>query len=201
MSNVKRNINLLAILAYALVCVALVLSETFAAAILVALLVITIILAKNLEDNKAVVPVAGAVTLYFGTKVIDVVFTVIVRIVRKIQDWRIESLQEKIKDYKGEKLADLTKKLADITESYNENGIGEFFNIVLFFITLGVIALAVLSVLPLLTGKDFNKSILGKIVAPVVMGKEAAKAKDACPNCGKTIKGEFCANCGTKKPQ
>lgn len=201
MNKVQRNVNLLAILAYVLVAVALVISEAFAAAILVALLIITIILVKDQENNKSVVPVAGAVTLYFGARLVAVVFDIIVTVIRKFQEWRIEGLQEKLKDYTGDKAVKYAEKLADVTEAYNENTVGEVFDVIFFIVVLGIIALCVLSILPLLEGKDFNKTIVGKIVAPVVMGKEAVKAQDICPNCGKTIKGEFCANCGTKRVQ
>ena len=201
MNKVQRNINLLAVVAYILVAVTLIVSETFAAAILVALLVVTIILVKDQENNKPIVPVAGAVTLYFGTKAIGVVFSVIVRIVRKLQEWRIEGLQDRIGDSSEKRAIELAKRLAKIMERYEDNNISEFFNVVFFIVCLGVVALCVLSIMPLLSGKDFNKSIVGKIVAPVVMGKDAVKAQDVCPNCGKTIKGEFCANCGTKKVQ
>ena len=78
-------------------------------------------------------------------------------------------------------------------------GFGEVVEVIMFLLAIGVIALCALSVISLLSGKDFRSSIVGKIVSPVVVGKDAAKVNSICPNCGKVIKGEFCANCGTKK--
>lgn len=199
MNKVQRSINLIAILAYILLGVMLFVSITYSVLILIGLMLFTIVLAKNEEDNKAIIPVTGAVGLYFAYSAVKVVFTIFDRIISKIQSWRLEGLEEKIKDYSGEKLEKYIKQHAKLVERIEADTFGEVVEVIMFLLAIGVIALCALSVISLLSGKDFRSSIVGKIVSPVVVGKDAAKVNSICPNCGKVIKGEFCANCGTKK--
>ncbi len=172
MTKNQRTINLLAIVAYLIVATVFFASVSLPFIALTAILIFTIILAKNDEDNRAIVPVTGAVALYFVVLVVDLIFSILNTMIDKIIEW--------------------VEPDEPITIFH------EMFDIVLFFVTVGVIALCVLSVIFLLTGKDFRKSIVGMIVAPVVMGKAPTPV---CPNCGSQIKGEFCAKCGTKKPE
>lgn len=200
MTKNQKTINLLAIVAYFVVATVFFASVSLPFIALTAILLFTIVLAKNEEDNRTLVPVAGAFSLYFVVLAVDVFFSIINSIIDKIQYWRLESLENKLEDFKGSesKLETLTDKYTSLVDRIEANLFQEICDVILFFVVLAVIALCVLSVLSLLSGKDFRKSLVGVIVTPIVMGKAPVIV---CPTCGKTIKGEFCANCGTKKPE
>lgn len=200
MTKNQRTINLLAIVAYLIVATVFFSSVSLPFIALTALLIFTVILAKNEEDNRLLIPVVGAFSLYFVVLALDVYFAIINSIIDKIQDWRLSGLEDKIKDFDGSesKLESLVDKYEGLVERMEANVFQEICDVILFFVILAVIALCVLSVISLLTGKDFRKSLVGKVITPVVMGKAPAIV---CPTCGKVIKGEFCASCGTKKPE
>ena len=200
MTKNQRTINLLAIVAYLVVATVFFSSVSLPFIALTALLIFTVILAKNEEDNRLLIPVVGAFSLYFVVLALDVCFAIINSIIDKIQDWRLSGLEDKIKDFEGSnsKLESLVDKYEGLVERMEANVFQEICDVILFFVILAVIALCVLSVISLLSGKDFRKSLVGKVITPVVMGKAPAIV---CPTCGKVIKGEFCANCGTKKPE
>ena len=155
MNKVQRSINLIAILAYVLLGVMLFVSITYSVLILIGLMLFTIVLAKNEEDNKAIIPVTGAVGLYFAYSAVKVVFTIFDRIISKIQSWRLEGLEEKIKDYSGEKLEKYIKQHAKLVERIEADTFGEVVEVIMFLLAIGVIALCALSVISLLSGKDF----------------------------------------------
>lgn len=199
MDKNQKTIGLLAIVAYLLVAVSFFVSIQYSFIALIGLLIFTIILAKNDEDTKSIAPVSGAVLLFFGVKVVDLVFTVLNRIIDRIQEWRLESLEERAKETESaEKLEELGEKYESLLERMEANLFQEICDVVLFIVTLGVIALCVLAIINLLSGKEFRTSIVGKIVEPVFKDKVPPVT---CPNCGKVIKGEFCANCGTKRSE
>lgn len=183
MNNNQKTITLFAIIAYLLVAVSFFVSVQIFLIALIGLLLFTIILAKNEEDNKAIIPVTGALFLYFVVAVLETVFEIIDIIVNKIISWVASDIESLSGNYDNVMSSTIFSEICDI---------------IIFFVALGVVALCVLSVIALLTGKDFSKTIVGKVVAPVLSDK---KQIVICPNCGKKIKGEFCANCGTKKEE
>lgn len=182
MDRTQKNLKLLAVIAYVLVAVSFFVGVNYAALIMVGLLITAMVFAKQSEDNNAVLPVVGAGVLYFGVLSLQVVFNCIMRIVVKIEEWSKDD--EDIFSSVSEK------------EPFSET-LTDIFEVVLFLVTVAAVVFAVIALVDLIKGKDFSKTIVGKIAAPFVCTKEVYY----CANCGAAVKGGFCGKCGTKKPE
>lgn len=173
MDRTQKNIRLLAVFAYFVLAVSLFVGISYAALIMIGLLVAAIVLAKQTEDSNAILPVAGAGVLYFGVGLLQVVFNCLVRIVVRIEKW------------------------SDVYFDPFSETLTEIFEVITFLVMVTVVVFAVIAVLDIIKGKDFSKTLVGKIAAPFAMTKEVYY----CANCGSAVKGDFCAKCGTKKPE
>ena len=202
MDKTQKNIKVLAIFAYlfAIVALGLSLNVVLAALVMLALVAVTVILAKNVEDDKASLPVVGAASLFFGAKVIDVVLNgILVKIVEQIQEWRIEGFAEKAE--KGDISLGEMETWEKLNESLTNRSFKEVMDVIMFIIVLAIIALAVIAIISLLSGKDFSKTFLGKFACILSGGTPVSKNSWVCPACNATVKGAFCGKCGTKKPE
>lgn len=173
MDRTQKNIRLLAVFAYIVSVIALFVGMNYAALIMIGLLVAAIVLAKQTDDNNAILPVVGAGVLYFGVGLLQVVFNCLIRIVVKIEEW------------------------SDVYFDPFSETLAEIFEVITFLVMIAVAVFAVIAVIDLIKGKDFSKTLVGKIAAPFAMTKEVYY----CANCGSAVKGDFCAKCGTKKPE
>lgn len=187
MDRTQKSLKLLAVFAYAMLALGLILGTSYATLIMVALLIVAVVLSKQAQDDSALLPVIGAQVLYFGVKLLDVVFSVLASIVTRCDDWfGSEPTTEDIMN----SWVSGSSSSSDGIETMNE-----VFDFIILLVSIAAIVFAVIAVINLLSGKDFGKSLVGKIAAPFVCNKEVYY----CANCGSAVKGDFCGKCGTKK--
>lgn len=182
MDRTQKSIKLLAVIAYVVMAASFFPGITYSALIMVGLLIAGLVFAKQAEDDKAALPVVGAGVLYFAVYLLNVVYDCFYRIVYKFEEW------SKDEDDIYEMLSDKTPFSETLTD---------IFEVVLFLAMVAAVVFAVIAVIDLLKGKDFSKTLVGKIAAPFVCTKEVYY----CANCGAAVKGGFCGKCGTKKPE
>ena len=181
MDRTQKNLKLLAVIAYVVLAICFFPGVSYSALIMVGLLIAAMVMAKQ-TDDKDVLPVVGAGVLYFAVHLLQVVFNCFYRIVVKIEEW------SKDEDDFMEALSDKTPFSETLTD---------IFKVVIFLAMVVAVVFAVIAVIDVIKGKDFSKTLVGKIAAPFVCTKEVYY----CANCGAAVKGGFCAKCGTKKPE
>ncbi len=182
MDRTQKSIKLLAVIAYVVLAISFFPGVSYATLIMVGLLIAGLVFAKQAEDDRAALPVVGAGVLYFGVHLLNVVFNCFYRVVVKFEEWSKDE-------------EDIFESLSDKTP-FSET-LTDIFEVVLFLVMVAAVVFAVIAVIDLVKGKDFSKTLVGKIAAPFVCSKEIYY----CANCGAAVKGGFCGKCGTKKPE
>ena len=186
MDRTQKNLKMLAIFAYAMMALGLILGTSYATLIMVALLIVAVVLSKDAQDEDAVLPVVGAQVLYFGIKLISVVLSILASFLARIDDWIVQPLMEE----------EVTNPWGNYTQTSTWlETTNEILDFLLLLVSIAAIALAVLAAIDLLRGANFAKTLVGKIAKPFTCRKEVYY----CSNCGKAVKGDFCGKCGTKK--
>ncbi len=177
MDKTQKNLKLLGLITFVAMIISLIFENSFSLFVMLGLLIAAMVMAKDTEDEKAMLPVVGAELLYFVVLIIDVFFGIFVKLIGHIE---------------GIVAIDGWTDWLNIT-----NRLDNIFGIGVWAVTIAAIVFAVISIIALLKGKDFSTTLIGKVANFVYNRKK--KEAYVCPNCGAVVKGAFCAKCGTKK--